>query len=252
MWTAGYSCMMASLSVYANVQCWKVPTVTRVGYVWDEILVKETLPKKRKMEQTKSEEVGKSAEATVATTAARKEKKREKRPKKEPKIKFEQRPRKALDTPKRAEKQEGAKTAPKTAQEPAAAPPPPAEDLTELPADFKFPKGYPPPPPDAELPADFKFPKGYPPPPGEPNVNSSGASGAEATAVVAAVLAADTAGALPPGTAQAVVVPSAVAGGAPIVLSTRGTALEGKNPEEIAEALSAGLTGWCFVQDTVA
>eukprot|EP00435_Cladocopium_sp_Y103_P013968 s625_g3.t1 len=105
------------------------------------------------------------------------------------------------------------------------------------------------------LPANFKFPQagfrslqpwypGYPPPDqvsGEiedfPALSASVATEEEKAAVLAAVASAAAAGALPPGTKQAVVIPSAV-GGAPIVLSTYRTALEGMSASQIAEALS--------------
>lgn len=114
------------------------------------------------------------------------------------------------------------------------------EELQErdpLPANFKFPQGYPPPPPTSttpgsQFPGNFKFPAGYPPPD-----QASVATEEEKAAVLAAVASAAAAGALPSGTKQAVVIPSAV-GGAPIVLSTYRTALEGMSASQIAEALS--------------
>ena len=112
----------------------------------------------------------------------------------------------------------------------------PGPDVAELPANFKFPRGYPPPESEArssaEFPGNFKFPAGYPPPPDESVPDE------EKAAAIAAVASAAVAGALPPGTTQAIVVPSAVPGAPPIVFSTYRTALEGLSPSEIAEALS--------------
>ncbi|CAK9072775.1 unnamed protein product [Durusdinium trenchii] len=107
------------------------------------------------------------------------------------------------------------------------------------PANFKFPKGYPPPPEvgaladagPSQFPENFKFKAGYPPPP-------PAETDEEHNAVLAAVASAARAGALPPMTTQAIVVPSAVPGAPPIILSTYRTALEGLSPSQIAEALS--------------
>lgn len=131
----------------------------------------------------------------------------------------------------------------------------------DLPANFKFPKGYPPPRPEKEtppstFPANFKFPMGYPPPkPGasltatastataSPSVVASTTvtvpanaalpkASASSTPVensqdvnasaIAAVATAAASGSLPPGTTQVVVVPSQNPGEAPLILSLQG------------------------------
>lgn len=146
-----------------------------------------------------------------------------------------------------------------TTLEPDATAPTPQEGL---PANFKFPKGYPPPRPEKEappstFPANFRFPMGYPPPkPGSAHTatTSSAATAAPAVAAsptvtgpahtaplkasapsacaensqdvnasaIAAVATAAASGSLPPGTTQVVVVPSQNPGEAPLILSLQG------------------------------
>ena len=125
----------------------------------------------------------------------------------------------------------------------------PAGELAEasepLPADFKFPQGYPPPaplpedfkfpqgyPPPAPLPEDFKFPAGYPPPAEE-------VSEEERKLVLSALALALAAGHVAPNTRQAIVVPGPQ-GLNPVVLSTSKTALENLSPHRMAEALDQG------------
>ncbi|CAJ1446975.1 unnamed protein product [Effrenium voratum] len=132
-------------------------------------------------------------------------------------------------------------------------PAPPAGELAEasepLPADFKFPQGYPPPaplpedfkffqgyPPPAPLPEDFKFPAGYPPPAEE-------VSEEERKLVLSALALALAAGHVAPNTRQAIVVPGPQ-GLNPVVLSTSKTALENLSPHRMAEALDQGLQGF--------